>query len=275
MKTVKINNLSIGDGNPLVLVAGPCVIEDRETCLALAKRLKGIAQSLDIPFIFKASYDKANRSSMHSYRGPGLKKGLEILKEIKETVGVPVLSDVHSPEEAEKASKVLDILQIPAFLCRQTDLLIAAAQTGKPVNIKKGQFLAPWDMKYVAEKVSSRGNDQVILTERGTAFGYNNLVSDMRSVVIMKGLGYPVLYDATHSVQIPGGLGHASGGQREMVFPLARAAVAAGADGLFIEVHESPEKALSDSATMLPVDQLLPLLEQAKEIRTLLLGVRD
>ena len=275
MKTVKINNLSIGDGKPLVLVAGPCVIEDRETCLALAKRLKGIAQSLDIPFIFKASYDKANRSSMHSYRGPGLKKGLEILKEIKETVGVPVLSDVHSPEEAEKASKVLDILQIPAFLCRQTDLLIAAAQTGKPVNIKKGQFLAPWDMKYVAEKVSSRGNDQVILTERGTAFGYNNLVSDMRSVVIMKGLGYPVLYDATHSVQIPGGLGHASGGQREMVFPLARAAVAAGADGLFIEVHESPEKALSDSATMLPVDQLLPLLEQAKEIRTLLLGVRD
>src|SRR3989338_6052672 len=275
MKTVKINNLSIGDGNPLVLVAGPCVIEDRETCLALAKRLKGIAQSLDIPFIFKASYDKANRSSMHSYRGPGLKKGLEILKEIKETVGVPVLSDVHSPEEAEKASKVLDILQIPAFLCRQTDLLIAAAQTGKPVNIKKGQFLAPWDMKYVAEKVSSRGNDQVILTERGTAFGYNNLVSDMRSVVIMKGLGYPVLYDATHSVQIPGGLGHASGGQREMVFPLARAAVAAGADGLFIEVHESPEKALSDSATMLPVDQLLPLLEQAKEIRTLLLGVSD
>ena len=271
MKTVKINNLSIGDGNPLVLVAGPCVIEDRETCLALAKRLKGIAQSLDIPFIFKASYDKANRSSMHSYRGPGLKKGLEILKEIKETVGVPVLSDVHSPEEAEKASKVLDILQIPAFLCRQTDLLIAAAQTGKPVNIKKGQFLAPWDMKYVAEKVSSRGNDQVILTERGTAFGYNNLVSDMRSVVIMKGLGYPVLYDATHSVQIPGGLGHASGGQREMVFPLARAAVAAGADGLFIEVHETPEKALSDSATMVPVDQLLPLLEQAKKIRTLLL----
>ena len=271
MKTVKINNLSIGDGNPLVLVAGPCVIEDRETCLALAKRLKGIAQSLDIPFIFKASYDKANRSSMHSYRGPGLKKGLEILKEIKETVGVPVLSDVHSPEEAEKASKVLDILQIPAFLCRQTDLLIAAAQTGKPVNIKKGQFLAPWDMKYVAEKVSSTGNDQIILTERGTAFGYNNLVSDMRSVVIMKGLGYPVLYDATHSVQIPGGLGHASGGQREMVFPLARAAVAAGADGLFIEVHESPEKALSDSATMVPVDQLLPLLEQAKKIRTLLL----
>ncbi|HLA37356.1 MAG TPA: 3-deoxy-8-phosphooctulonate synthase [Candidatus Brocadiales bacterium] len=271
MKTVKINNLSIGDGRPLVLVAGPCVIEDRETCLALARRLKGIAQSLDIPFVFKASYDKANRSSLHSYRGPGLKKGLEILKEVKEAVGVPVLSDVHSPEEAEEASKVLDVLQIPAFLCRQTDLLIAAAQTGRPVNIKKGQFLAPWDMKYVAEKVSSTGNDQIILTERGTAFGYNNLVSDMRSVVIMKGLGYPVLYDATHSVQIPGGLGHASGGQREMVFPLARAAVAAGADGLFIEVHESPEKALSDSATMVPVDQLLPLLEQAKKIRTLLL----
>lgn len=251
------------------------MIEDRETCLALAKRLKGIAQSLDIPFVFKASYDKANRSSMHSYRGPGIKKGLEILKEVKETTGVPVLSDVHSPEEAEEAGRVLDILQIPAFLCRQTDLLIAVAQTGRPVNIKKGQFLAPWDMQYAAEKVSSTGNDQIILTERGTAFGYNNLVSDMRSVVIMKGLGYPVLYDATHSVQIPGGMGHASGGQREMVFPLARAAVAAGADGLFIEVHETPEKALSDSATVVPIDQLMPLLKQAKEIRALLLGSRE
>ena len=275
MKTVKINNLSIGNDTPLVLVAGPCVIEDRESCLRLAKRLKGLAQSLDIPFIFKASYDKANRSSMHSYRGPGIKKGLEILKEIKESIGVPVLSDVHSPDEVKEASKVLDILQIPAFLCRQTDLLIAAAQTGRPVNIKKGQFLAPWDMKYAAEKVLSAGNDQIILTERGTAFGYNNLVSDMRSVVIMRELGYPVLYDATHSVQLPGGMGHASGGQREMVSPLARAAVAAGADGLFIEVHEAPEKALSDSATMLSVDQLLPLLEQVKKIRALLLGVRD
>lgn len=271
MKSVKVNNLVIGDGSPLVLVAGPCVIEDRESCLKQAKKVKELAQSLDIPYIFKASYDKANRSSLHSYRGPGLKKGLEILKEVKDAVGVPVLSDVHSPEEVEEASKVLDILQIPAFLCRQTDLLIAAAKTGLPVNIKKGQFLAPWDMEYAAEKVLSTGNDQIIFTERGTTFGYNNLVSDMRSVVIMKGLGYPVLYDATHSVQIPGGMGHASGGQREMVAPLARAAVAAGADGLFLEVHEEPEKALSDPATMLPIDQLVPLLKQAKGIRTLLM----
>ncbi len=275
MKSVKVNNLSIGNGRPLVLVAGPCVIEDREDCLRLARRLKSIAQSLDIPYIFKASYDKANRTSHHSYRGPGLKKGLDILKEVKETIGVPVLSDVHSPEEAEKASKVLDVLQIPAFLCRQTDILVAAARTGRPVNIKKGQFLAPWEMSFVAEKVLSTGNDRIIFTERGTTFGYNNLVSDMRSIVVMKELGYPVLYDATHSVQLPGGMGHASGGQREMVFPLARAAVAAGADGLFIEVHEVPEKALSDSATMLAIDQLTPLLEQVKQIRTLLLGVGD
>ena len=274
MKSVRVNNLSFGAGKPLVLVAGPCVIEDREGCLRLARRLKELTQSLDIPYIFKASYDKANRNSLHSYRGPGLKKGLEILKEVKEMVSVPVLSDVHSPAEVEEASRVLDILQIPAFLCRQTDLLIAAARTGLPVNIKKGQFLAPWDMKYVAEKVLSTGNDRIIFTERGTTFGYNNLVSDMRSVVIMKGLGYPVLYDATHSVQLPGRMGHASGGQREMVYPLARAAVAAGADGLFLEVHEEPEKALSDSASMLAIDQLMPLLEQVKQIRTLLLGVR-
>jgi 2-dehydro-3-deoxyphosphooctonate aldolase (KDO 8-P synthase) len=274
MKNVEVNNLTIGDGKPLVLVAGPCVIEDGEGCLRLAGRLKEIARSLDVPFIFKASYDKANRSSLNSYRGPGLKKGLQILKEVKETVGVPVLSDVHSPEEVKEASRVLDVLQIPAFLCRQTDLLIAAARTGRPVNIKKGQFLAPWDMKYAVEKVLSTGNEQIILTERGTTFGYNNLVSDMRSVVVMKGLGYPVLYDATHSVQLPGGMGHASGGQREMVAPLARAAVAAGADGLFIEVHEQPEKALSDPATMLSIDQLMPLLKQAKEIRNLLLGSR-
>ncbi|MFN3466428.1 MAG: 3-deoxy-8-phosphooctulonate synthase [Candidatus Brocadiales bacterium] len=274
MKSIKVNNVWIGDGRPLVLVAGPCVIEDRESCLTLAKKLKKLARSLNMPFVFKASYDKANRSSLNSYRGPGMKKGLQILKEVKETVGVPVLSDVHSLQEVKEAGKVLDVLQIPAFLCRQTDLLIAAAHTGKPVNIKKGQFLAPWDMKYAAEKVSSTGNDQIVLTERGTTFGYNNLVSDMRSVVIMRELGYPVLYDATHSVQLPGGMGHTSGGQREMVFPLARAAVAVGADGLFIEVHETPEKALSDPATMLPIDQLPPLLKQAREIRTLLLGAR-
>jgi 2-dehydro-3-deoxyphosphooctonate aldolase (KDO 8-P synthase) len=275
MKSVKVNNLVIGDGSPLVLVAGPCVIEDREGCLRLARSIKEITQPLGIPYIFKASYDKANRSSMHSYRGPGIKKGLEILKEVKETTGIPILSDVHSPDEAEEASRVLDVLQIPAFLCRQTDLLVAAGQTGRPVNIKKGQFLAPWDMKYAAEKVSGTGNDQIIFTERGTTFGYNNLVSDMRSIVIMKGLGYPVLYDATHSVQLPGGAGPTSGGQREMVIPLARAAVAAGADGLFLEVHEEPGKALSDPATTLAVEQLALLLKQAKEIRTLLSGVRE
>ncbi len=271
MKTVKIGDFSIGNDKPLVLAAGPCVIEDRDGCLRLAKMLKELAQCLDIPFIFKASYDKANRSSLHSYRGPGLKRGLEILKEVKETINVPVLSDVHSPSEAEEAGKVLDILQIPAFLCRQTDLLLAAARTGRPLNIKKGQFLAPWDMQYVSEKVLSTGNDQIIFAERGTTFGYNNLVSDMRSIVVMKGLGYPVLYDASHSVQLPGGMGQVSGGQRDLIPPLARAAVAVGADGLFLEVHEQPDRALSDSASMLPIGQIKPLLEQAKQIRTLLL----
>lgn len=256
---------------PLAVVAGPCVIETRETCLRIAKRLKGLVQGLNLPFVFKASYDKGNRSSIHSFRGPGPDKGLEILHEIKSTLDIPVLSDVHHPAEVEKAAKVLDIIQIPAFLCRQTDLILRAAETGKPVNVKKGQFMAPWDMKLVAEKILSTGNDKIIFTERGTTFGYNNLVSDMRSIVILKEIGYPVLFDATHSVQLPSGQGSSSGGDRHMVEPLARAAVAAGTDGLFLEVHEQPEKALCDSSTMLLIDTLPPILEKLKKIREIVL----
>lgn len=252
---------------PLAVVAGPCVIETREKCLKLAKRLKDILQDLNLPFVFKASYDKSNRSSIHSFRGPGLEKGLEILAEVRSTLDIPVLSDIHYPEEVEPAAKVLDVIQIPAFLCRQTDLVVRAARTGKPVNVKKGPFMAPWDMKLVAEKILSTGNDNIIFTERGTFFGYNNLVSDMRSIVILKEIGYPVLFDATHSVQQPGGQGNSSGGERHMAEPIARAAVAAGADGVYLEVHEQPEKALCDSATVLPVDKLSPILEKLKQIR--------
>lgn len=252
---------------PLAVVAGPCVIESRETCLKIAKRLKELIHGLDLPFVFKASYDKANRSSIHSFRGPGLDKGLEILREIRSSLDIPVLSDVHNPWEVEKAAKVLDIIQIPALLCRQTDLILSAAKTGRPINVKKGQFMAPWDMKLVAEKILSTGNNNIIFTERGTIFGYNNLVSDMRAIVILKEMGYPVLFDATHSVQLPGGQERCSGGDRRMVEPLARAAVAAGADGLFLEVHEQPEKALCDPATMLPVDDLSDMLKKLKKIR--------
>ncbi|MFQ5957668.1 MAG: 3-deoxy-8-phosphooctulonate synthase [Candidatus Brocadiales bacterium] len=268
-KSVCIKNFSFGPGTPLAVVAGPCVIETRETCLKIAKRLQGVIQGLNLPLVFKASYDKANRSSIHSFRGPGLDKGLEILQEIKSSLDIPILSDVHHPAEVEKAAEVLDIIQIPAFLCRQTDLILCAAKTGKPVNVKKGQFMAPWDMKLVAEKILSTGNDKIIFTERGTTFGYNNLVSDMRSIAILKEIGYPVLFDATHSVQLPGGQGSASGGDRHMVESLARAAVAAGSDGVFLEVHEQPEKALCDPATMLPLDKLPPMLEKLKKIREL------
>ncbi|BBO17921.1 3-deoxy-8-phosphooctulonate synthase [Candidatus Brocadia pituitae] len=263
---VKIKDFSIGRGHPLVFIAGPCVIESHEGCLKLAEKLKMIFQPKKIPFVFKASYDKANRTSVHSYRGPGIKEGLKILADIKRQVGVPVLSDVHGAEDVPLAAETLDILQIPAFLCRQTDLIVAAAKTGKPVNMKKGQFLAPWDMKSVVEKIRSTGNEQILLTERGTSFGYNNLVSDMRSLVIMRESGYPVIYDATHSVQLPGGQGNVSGGERKMIVPLARAAIAAGCDGLFLEVHETPETALSDAATMLPLQDLSCLIEQVLEI---------
>ncbi|MGR3310506.1 MAG: 3-deoxy-8-phosphooctulonate synthase [Candidatus Brocadiales bacterium] len=264
---VQIKDIALGHNKPLVLVAGPCVIEDRNSCLEIAKKLKNLAGELGIPFIFKASYDKANRSSLNSYRGHGIEKGLEILSEIKNSLNIPILSDVHSTDDVEAVKETLDVIQIPAFLCRQTDLILSAAMTGKPINVKKGQFLAPWDVKYIAEKILRTGNNNIIFTERGTTFGYNNLVSDMRAIVIMKELGYPVLYDATHSVQLPGGLGASSGGQRQMAVPLARAAVAAGCDGLFLEVHEHPEKALSDSTTMLSFEMLTPLLKQVKRIR--------
>ncbi len=264
---VKVNNLVFGEKHPLVLIAGPCVIETEMDCCRIAEKLKDIATRAEIPFIFKASYDKANRTSIKSYRGPGVEKGIKILAKIKTQIGVPVLSDVHCCSEIDMVKDVLDVIQIPAFLCRQTDLIIHAAKTGRPINIKKGQFLAPWDVKNIAEKVLSTGNKNIIFTERGTMFGYNNLVADMRSIVIIRKMGYPVVYDATHSIQLPGGKGSASGGQREMIEPLASAAVAVGCDGLFVETHEKPVKALSDSASMLPLRQLVSLIKKAKKIR--------
>lgn len=251
-----------GAGAPLFLISGPCVIESRKHSLQTAARLRDIAAAAGIPLIFKASYDKANRSSVTSYRGPGLEEGLETLAAVRAETSLPVLTDVHSPAEAEVAGRVVDVVQVPAFLCRQTDLLTAAAATGKLVNVKKGQFLSPWDMKNVVEKVHAVGNPRVVLTERGSSFGYNNLVVDMKSLAVMQGLGCPVVFDATHSAQLPGGLGHASGGQREFVPVLARAAVAAGVDGLFFEVHEEPDRALSDGPNSLRLDDLPALLSR-------------
>jgi len=258
--TIQLGKIKIGGNAPLVLIAGPCVIENTKAVMEIAERLKDITKRLDIPFIFKASYDKANRTSLKSYRGPGLKKGLEILKEVKKNFRVPVLSDVHCVTEVEEAAKILDIIQIPAFLCRQTDLIVKAAQTKKIINIKKGQFLAPWDMKAVIEKAQQSGNQKILLTDRGTSFGYNNLVSDFRSLAIMRQLGCPVIFDASHSVQQPGGLGSASGGKSEFIPLLARCGVAAGCDGLFMEVHTKPERALSDGPNMLSLDKLEDLL---------------
>lgn len=268
-REVSIGSVKIGGSRPLALVAGPCVIEDEETTLRAAEALKEITSKLSIPFIFKASYDKANRSSASSYRGPGLKKGLDILLKVKETFGIPVLSDVHRFEEIGPASEVLDCLQIPAFLCRQTDFVMEVARTGKAVNVKKGQFLAPWDMKNVVEKVSSAGNNNILLTERGVSFGYNNLVVDFRALPIMRSLGYPVVFDATHSVQLPGGKGASSGGQREFVGHLARAAVAVGVDAVFLEVHEAPEKALCDGPNSIAIKDLSDMLQKLKGIESL------
>jgi 2-dehydro-3-deoxyphosphooctonate aldolase (KDO 8-P synthase) len=266
MHSVSVGSISIGDGYPLVLIGGPCATEGEAFMLEVATRLRDITAKAGVPFIFKSSYDKANRTSVRSYRGPGLSEGLEILQKIKDVVGVPVLSDVHAVEEVEPAAAVLDVLQIPAFLCRQTDLVVAAAQTGKPVNVKKGQFLAPWDTKNIVEKVRSVGNDQVLLTERGASFGYNNLVTDMRSLVIMRSFDVPVVFDATHSVQLPGGAGTASGGQREFVPYLARAAVATGCDALFMEIHPDPDHAPSDGPNMLRLEGLPALLAQVTQI---------
>jgi 2-dehydro-3-deoxyphosphooctonate aldolase (KDO 8-P synthase) len=263
---VIVGSITIGEGHPLVLIGGPCAIEGEAFMLDVAARLRDITAKVGVPFIFKSSYDKANRTSIHSSRGPGLQAGLDILRKIKDTVGVPVLSDVHAVEEVAPAAEVLDILQIPAFLCRQTDLVVAAARTGKPVNVKKGQFLAPWDTQNIVEKVRSAGNAQVLLTERGASFGYNNLVADMRSLPIMRAFGVPVVFDATHSVQLPGGAGTASSGQREFVPYLARAAVATGCDALFMEIHPDPDRAPSDGPNMLRLDDLGALLTQVRQI---------
>jgi 2-dehydro-3-deoxyphosphooctonate aldolase (KDO 8-P synthase) len=273
MHPVSIGSITIGAGHPLVLIGGPCAIEGESFMLDLAIRLRDITAKAGVPFIFKSSYDKANRTSIRSYRGPGLSEGLEILQKIKDVVGVPVLSDVHEVGEVAAAAAVLDVLQIPAFLCRQTDLVVAAAQTGKPVNVKKGQFLAPWDTKNIVEKVRSVGNEQVLLTERGASFGYNNLVADMRSLVVMRSFDVPVVFDATHSVQLPGGAGTASAGQREFVPYLARAAVATGCDALFMEIHPDPDHAPSDGPNMLRIDDLPALLAQVTQIDHIVRGM--
>jgi 2-dehydro-3-deoxyphosphooctonate aldolase (KDO 8-P synthase) len=259
--TVALGPVLCGGGRPFVLMAGPCVVESRDSALYHAEALRTLTGRLSIPFIYKSSYDKANRTSVASFRGLGMDEGLAILAEVKRQTGVLVLTDVHTVDEVNPAAEVADVLQIPAFLCRQTDLLLTAGQSGRAVNIKKGQFVAPWDMQHAAAKVASTGNRRILLTERGSSFGYNNLVSDFRALPVMARLGYPVVYDATHSVQLPGGQGHMSGGQRECIAPLARAAVAVGIDGLFMEVHREPERALSDSATAFPLAQLEPLLQ--------------
>jgi 2-dehydro-3-deoxyphosphooctonate aldolase (KDO 8-P synthase) len=270
VKLIKINNISIGRPGPFALIAGPCVIEDDQTTYDIACTLKKLTDRLNVPFIFKASYDKANRTSIDSFRGPGIKKGLEVLASIRKDLGVAVLSDVHQVSEVAMAAQTLDVIQIPAFLCRQTDLLIEAAKTGKVINVKKGQFLAPWDMQNVVNKILSTGNDKIILTDRGVSFGYNNLVTDFRCIQIMHDTGFPVIYDATHSVQLPGGAGTTSAGQREFVPLLARAAIAAGADGLFIETHSNPEKALSDGPNSMKLSDMEALLIQLKAIEAAL-----
>ena len=267
-REISVGSIRVG-GNSLFLIAGPCVIESEAHARMMAERVAKIAADAGVPFVFKASYDKANRSSVNSFRGPGLKEGLRILARIKADLKLPILTDIHEASHAAPAAEVADILQIPAFLARQTDLLVAAGKTGRVVNVKKPQFVSPEDMKNVAEKIASTGNSKIILTERGSSFGYQNLVVDFRGVPQMKKFGYPVVFDATHSVQLPGGQGHASGGQPEFIEPLARAAVAAGVDGIFIETHDNPAKALSDGANALPLEQLAGLLSRLQEISEL------
>jgi 2-dehydro-3-deoxyphosphooctonate aldolase (KDO 8-P synthase) len=250
-------------------ICGPCVIENRETTLTVARHLAGLAQELDLPLIFKASFDKANRTSVGSFRGPGMAAGLEVLAQVKQETGLPLISDIHHPDQAAAAAQVLDVLQIPAFLCRQTDLLVAAGETMKPINVKKGQFMAPHDVGPIIEKIKSTGNEQIWLTERGSSFGYNNLVVDMRAIGVMRSFGVPVIFDATHSVQLPGGLGAASGGDRTHAPALARAAMAAGADAVFLEVHPDPDNALCDGPNSLPLEQTRAILEQLKAIHDL------
>jgi 2-dehydro-3-deoxyphosphooctonate aldolase (KDO 8-P synthase) len=278
-RTVHIGRVAVGGGAPLAVIGGPCAIESEAHAIMVAERLKRITEAARVPFVYKSSYDKANRFSVDSYRGPGLKEGLRILRRVKEETGLPVLSDVHDVSEVEPAAEVLDVLQVPAFLCRQTDLLLACGRTGKPVNVKKGQFVAPRDMVNLVGKVRSTGNEGILLTERGTSFGYNNLVVDFRGLPIMRGFGYPVVFDATHSVQLPGGQGNRSGGERQYVAALARAAVAVGIDGLFMEMHEDPDRTmpdgrpLSDGPNMLRLDDLPRLLDEIHAIRAGLSGV--
>jgi len=267
VKEIKLNeNVIFGNNRPFVLFAGPCAIESEERVLKLADGIKKITDKLNIPLVFKSSYDKANRSSIDSYRGPGIEKGLKILQKVKDEFNLPVISDVHTEEQAKMAADVLDVIQIPAFLCRQTDLITAVGKTNKIVNVKKGQFLAPWDIDQVVKKIESTGNKKILLTERGVTFGYNNLVVDMRSLPRMRKTGYPVVFDATHSVQLPGGAGDSSDGDRQYVPYLTRAAVGAGIDALFLEVHDQPEEALSDGANMVRLENLEKILKQAKAI---------
>ena len=271
-RAVSIGAVTVGGGAPLALIGGPCAIENEKHALMMAERLQRATAAAGVPFIYKSSYDKANRSSLHGYRGPGLVEGLRILKKVKDETGLAVLSDVHDVSEVAPAAAVLDVLQVPAFLCRQTDLIVACARSGRPVNVKKGQFLAPRDMANVVEKVRASGSEDLLLTERGTSFGYNNLVVDFRGLPIMRSFGYPVIFDATHSVQLPGGQGDRSGGERQYVQALARAAVAVGVDGLFMEIHEDPDRtlddgrALSDGPNMLRLDDLPRLLDEIRAI---------
>lgn len=269
LREIPLGSLRLGGGNPLFLIAGPCVIESEAHARKIAEQVARIAADAGMPYIYKASYDKANRSSVKSFRGPGLKEGLRILGKIKNDLKAPILTDIHEPSHAAPAAEVCDILQIPAFLSRQTDLLEAAGKTGRVINVKKAQFLSPWDMANVAEKIVGTGNTKIILTERGVSFGYQNLVVDMRSFPILQKIGYPVVFDVTHSVQLPGGQGHASGGQPEFIEPLARAGVAAGVDGIFLEIHDNPAAALSDGANALPLSQLPALLAKLKELGAL------
>lgn len=273
---MKVAEVSAGEvvfgGATLALIAGPCVIESDESCIRHAVQLAEITRKAGFPFVFKSSFDKANRTSHQSFRGPGMDKGLEILARVKRELGVPLLTDIHEVSQAKPVAEVVDILQVPAFLSRQTDLIQAAAATGRVVNIKKGQFLAPWDMKSAIAKVESAGNHHILLTERGVSFGYNNLVSDFRALVVMRGFGYPVIFDATHSVQLPGAGGEHSGGQREFIVPLARAAVAVGVDGIFMEVHEDPDHALSDGVNSLRLDALAGLLTDLKRLHQAIRG---
>jgi len=265
-REISIASAKLGGNNPLLIIAGPCVIESEEIVFYTAEKLKETCRTIGLPLLFKSSYDKANRTSLSSFRGPGFEKGLRILSDVRSKFDIPIISDIHSVEEVNPASEVLDALQIPAFLCRQTDIILYASRTGKPVNVKKGQFLAPWDIKNIIEKFTSTGNQNIFVTERGTSFGYNNLVVDFRGLPIMQSFGFPVIFDITHSLQLPGGMGKSSGGQREFAEPLAKAAVAVGVDGLFMEVHPEPEKALCDGPNMIKLNEVERLLSHIKSI---------